>query len=1602
MKPKRYAFIKLGAMLLTAAAASAQSTVYWDTNFTAAGSGNSGSSWEGVNWTTDAAGTTATALWKNGDSAVFSAGTDGTGQWDVSLASTVATPSILFKETGTKTIKGGTITIGGGIINSTALGFAAGNGDDININSVLAGTGGLTIAAHGDATSNNGGGGGAEFRLGVDNTFSGGLTVTSGLVSWNTDPNLGDPSNIITLNGGGLLVTGANHTTARSIKIGANGGTFRNYGSTTLNLNGTVANASGVASTILRRTDGGTLFINTTGAGFTGTFINGAGATVLTPANADWSNTDFTVDGGNLQFPGTGTAVVNSVNSTADVIIDNGTTLNVDSGAITMRTAHVYKTTAGVLGKLTSSSGTLTVTNGAATGNLTDADHSFHVMLIDSGATPVALVKNNQNSLVLSQANTYSGGTTINGGRVMARNTAAFGTGKVTVNSGGQAIVDTSGIFGNNFTINGIGVTEGAGNLGAIRFVDGAKISGTVTVATNARITPNDATQTGTLAGPLVGSGALEKTGAGAVVISGDASGFTGTLTVNAGFLKLASALGGSATLNAAGKLGGEGSVAGTLTIAAGANLNVDASTAQALSTKDLTLTGMSIVNLTGVPAVPGAAFDVLTYSGTLTMTGALADNFSLLGADGFRGTPVFANTGSAITLAIPAGADLVWNGGTQTNPTFWDVKTTANWLNGAATDTFSFGDNVLFNDDGMTKTVVLTSLLGPASITFDNSWGNDYTLTGGGGVGFTGPTGIVKNNTGTVTIQGYGHNYTGAVIINDGILQPNGNWELLGNASSVTINDSANGGGQLNINGANLGNGTRHYSYTIAGNGANGAGAITNSGGDVNENAGILNLTLSANASVGGYGGRFDIGRSGAIMGTITGNGFILTKVGSGSVCMRAPAPNISYVVDGGTLKFENSALATGPHAIAVNVGTLQSYGNLSFANTLNFAAGTTLDNDGGGDQVWTGPINLPATWGGTVYLSARGGQITLPGVISGYADLLSNNGNLLRLSGAASNTYTGNFSKTGTGQLVLAKTGGAVAITGDLLMASTETRAIVSTALDNQFSPASVLRFTSTGDNRLELKGTTQTFAGIDSTTSTGGYQCIQHSEFGNPVQVDGVSDIVINVADTQTYTYNGVLRDQGGLVNVTKTGLGTQELFGGFTDFNGSTTVTAGRLLVNSDDTWTAGVAVAAGAVYEANVTSATDTMENRHAGFTLTGAGTYQKSGIGNLTMGIDGGASVAMAPGGLIEIKEGSIRLEYGVKTLWTTNKGDLTITGGGSLDLWDNNNSEGVLVDALNGDGAVIRSNYGQTGNLTVGVDNGGGDFSGSISNASGVTNLIKVGTGTQILSGVNTYTGNTTVNGGTLALANTGSLKFAVTNTASNSIMGTGTVTLNGAFAIDTSALTAKSGTWTLVNTGTLTTTFGGSFSPGAGWTKAGTVWTSPLVVDMPVFTFDESNGVLNLVSDDSYASWIDGFFPGISDPAIIGSAADPDHDGIANAVEMVLGGDPAAGNDAALLPTIELVTNPTGLPAGDYILFTYRRTDLSVDAGVTAGCETDTDLVAPWTPAQDGVAGVVVQVDDDYAGFTPPATATDRVRVYVPKGANPRLFGRLDVTVP
>lgn len=165
----------------------------------------------------------------------------------------------------------------------------------------------------------------------------------------------------------------------------------------------------------------------------------------------------------------------------------------------------------------------------------------------------------------------------------------------------------------------------------------------------------------------------------------------------------------------------------------------------------------------------------------------------------------------------------------------------------------------------------------------------------------------------------------------------------------------------------------------------------------------------------------------------------------------------------------------------------------------------------------------------------------------------------------------------------------------------------------------------------------------------------------------------------------------------------GTGTQTFSGNAIDYTGTTIVNSGRLVFSAnDDCWTTRIEIAAGATVEVARDNA-DTFENQ-GNCTVTGAGTYLKTGNGTMDMNWSNRGTVAMTSGGHIWVKEGTLRLGYGFYSDWMNNKADLTVETGAMFDLWDNNTTTaGVIVDALQGGGQIVRTTYVNTGNLTVG-----------------------------------------------------------------------------------------------------------------------------------------------------------------------------------------------------------------------------------------------------------------------------------------------------------
>ena len=108
-------------------------------------------------------------------------------------------------------------------------------------------------------------------------------------------------------------------------------------------------------------------------------------------------------------------------------------------------------------------------------------------------------------------------------------------------------------------------------------------------------------------------------------------------------------------------------------------------------------------------------------------------------------------------------------------------------------------------------------------------------------------------------------------------------------------------------------------------------------------------------------------------------------------------------------------------------------------------------------------------------------------------------------------------------------------------------------------------------------------------------------------------------------------------------------------------------------------------------------------------TFSGTGTLIKKGTGGLATATgnqvgtnDKSVIFAMGSNGLIDIQAGILRNGgYGYQD-WSTNKGDMNIASGATLDPWD---GAAITIDALTGGGSIKNTaqNYGK--DFTIGVD---------------------------------------------------------------------------------------------------------------------------------------------------------------------------------------------------------------------------------------------------------------------------------------------------------
>jgi autotransporter-associated beta strand protein len=640
----------------------------------------------------------------------------------------------------------------------------------------------------------------------------------------------------------------------------------------------------------------------------------------------------------------------------------------------------------------------------------------------------------------------------------------------------------------------------------------------------------------------------------------------------------------------------------------------------------------------------------------------------------------------------------------------------------------------------------------------------------------------VTINGTGTLTLTG---TTVGCDVTSDG-----------GNPGSVTINNViagtsqlwGEGGGSIILNGAN----TYSGGFNIDGGGGVSFGNNTAFG------SGTISWAVAGFIQPAVAGTTYNIANPmthGALIETFSGNTGGVTFSGNWTLPSTGTTTleNIS-----GTITV--SGIISCAAALTINhasTGWSFTGANTYTGNTTITAGTLTIGNPGSlGSGAYAGAISIAS---GATFTYASSTAQTLSGVISGAGALIVNNSAaVLTLSGA--DTYTG-ATTIQSGTLQLNRAGGPLPSTATLIFGGSGTAGI------------------------LDMDGRNQTVASLAvASGATAANQIIENSSN------TGNSTLTVSGGGT----FNGILKQGPGSDLLALTVSGNTLTLGGANTYTGSTTINSGATLTIGSagqlggGSYAGSIADNGAFVYSSSAAQTLSAVISGTGTLTQNGSGALTLSGTGNTYSGIttiNGGylyiardLSLGAAPGSAV------------------ANQVTLNCTAA----------SAGLRWSASGQTLAATRGIYLNSGNIGgIGVTTGQSDtIAGPISGPGNFKSGFTYNTclGTNVLTGLSTYTGTTTIAGGRLMLGISGALPSGTpltiaadngsggvfdlggfsqtigTLTSSTGIGGTGgpgipTIVLSGALTVNETSSTAfagqiigSGGSLTLNGTGTLT----------------------------------------------------------------------------------------------------------------------------------------------------------------------------------------------------
>ncbi|HAU6747092.1 TPA: autotransporter outer membrane beta-barrel domain-containing protein [Salmonella enterica subsp. enterica serovar Godesberg] len=1052
------------------------------------------------------------------------------GDWTLSGATmnlSGTTNSALWVKSGTLILNGAMTAKGATVDSGTTL--QIGNGGTLGaFNGDIVDNGTLTFnrsdaAAYGSVISGSGNvvkQGGGELTLSNNNSYSGGTTIAEGT---------------LTATAGGALGSGNIDSRAYLKLDAASASDPFIVADLTTHSGATVEIGAGstLQANTLTQQDGSTLTADltaTSGPAIRAKNVNLDGTlNVASPASQEpIRSTDDLISLALIESD-------NAISGDFDDITINGNAMNPDAFITVVGQKNVNDTHYDLVETLTwYADRDNAAIDAHGTFNLADADDSFTVNTVlenvdaNSGWNGQSLTKTGAGTLILNAENTYTGGTTISDGTLIANNVEALGTGNVTDNA--TLELNTGGDFDNAISGSGQVVKSGDKTLtlsGINSYTGGTTISGGTLVASNIdALGSGDVTDNATLElntggdfdNAIGGTGSVVKSGDKTLTLSGTNT-YRGGTTISGGTLV-------ASNVNALGS--GDVTDNATLEMNTGGDFtNNIGGTGSVVKSGDETLTLSGANSYTGGTTISGGTL-VATNVDALG-TGDVTDNATLE-----------LNTGGDFTNNISGSGQVVKSG---------DKTLTLSGINSyTGGTTISGGTLVASNVDALGSGDVTDN----ATLELNTGGTFDNAISGSGQV--------VKSGDDVLTLSG-ANSYSGGTLISDGTLVAS-NVEALG-SGDVTDNATL----EMNTGGT--------FSNTISGSGQvvkSGDKTLTLSGVNTYTGGTLISggTLVGSNVEALGTGdvtnnATLELNTSGDFDNAISGSGKV-EKSGDDALTLSGSNTYTGgTLISGGTLVASNvEALGTGDvtdnATLALNAGgdftnniggtgrveksgdkTLTLSGSNTYTGGTLISSGTLVTNDV--NALGTGDVTDNAT----LALNTGGDFINN---IGGTGRVEKSGDDALTLSG--SNTYTGG-TLISSGTLV-ANDVNALG-TGDV----TDNAALMlNTGGDFINNIGGTGRVEKSGDDALTLSG---------SNTYTGGTLISGGTLVANDVNALGTGDITDNatLALNTGGDFDNAISGSG---KVEKSGGGTLTLSGSNT-YTGGTTISGGTLVTTSVD-------------------------------------------------------------------------------------------------------------------------------------------------------------------------------------------------------------------------------------------------------------------------------------------------------------------------------------------------------------------------------------------------------------------------------------------------